>query len=236
MRGNADATAIIANHMAWIDHIANHSIQAGDNGGNGYAHFYDIDANPTSQLIGNPVASTGNPMMTNDTQYSGTFATWNFGATITGWVPNTGGGSAFTMNGTLRPPWWNGPPTNPQDNDAILCMVARGLTPVNDGTQYPPELTLNIAYYIRDLSPANSATGPWTFNLALSKGGAAITISSSHSGSAFEFSQRYVSSNPDQKNSHGPDYMRQVGSSIFWIHAVATSSGSNGVNQFANFT
>jgi hypothetical protein len=222
--------------MTWVDHIANHSIHAGDSGGNGYAHFYDINAFPYSQTIGQVFSSTGNPMMTVDTQYSGTYATWNSDARVTGWAPNTGGGNAFTMDGTLRAPWWGGPPPNPQNNDAFTCLVGVGLVPVNDGTQWPPELTLNTTYYIRDLSPSNSPTGPWTFNLALSKGGAAIAISSSHTGSGIDFHSNYVSSNPDQKNSHGPDYMRQVGATIFWLHAVATSGGANGVNQFANFT
>ena len=244
LRGNADAVAILSNWMAWLDHIGNHSIQAGDHGNNGYPHFYRVAANAFSQAIGQAFVfgQGGAILMTDDSQFvgggPGSGVTWADG-TITSWVPNTGGGSAFTMNGTIKAPWYNqrGAGMPPQDNDAILCMVQQGLTIVNDGSQYPPELTLNQVYYIRDLSPASSVTGPWTFNLATTKGGPAITISSSNSSpKMFDLNPNYIPSNIDPLDSYGPDFLRQVGDSVNWIHAVAISSGPNGVNQFAGFT
>ncbi len=236
LRGNADATKIIADHMAWIDKIANHSIQAGDHGGNGYAHFYRTYAMSHSQLVGN--VSVGNfhggaPLMTADAQMSGENVTFDSGS-ITGWVSNAGGGSAFTMNGTPKGPWYNpGALFHPQDNDAITIFVAQGLTIVNDGSQYPTELALNQTYYIRDLSPAKSSTGPWTFNLSATKGGAAIVIHSSNSSRAiYGLNENYISSNPDVLDSCGPDFLRQVGDTINWIHAVASNAKLNAIAGF----
>ncbi len=237
LRGNADATAVISNWINWMDHMIFHTILAGDYGGNGFPHFLQVGCDAWFFRIGiGPTGSYGNAWLTNDTQFSGVGSTFYGGSHITQWVPNTGGGSAFTMSGNLAQPWYNQnlrvPP--PQNNDAIRCQSALGLTPTNNGSQWPPELTLNTLYYVRDISPSGSSSGPWTFNLAATKGGPAIAISSTNmSPQMMDLGYAYISSNPDQINAFGPDYLWQVSIPHFWVSAIGANAK---LNAFARFT
>ena len=80
MRGNADAKNFIASYLAWVDHIANHSIQAGDSWGQRLCHWYRVAATQSSHAWrGRAGIDHGSAIMYDDTQYVGNQVTWDDG-------------------------------------------------------------------------------------------------------------------------------------------------------------